>query len=195
MAYWSEDGVVDLTLGLNLVVVGGLFLIGYALPKGSSFARNYIWLAQAGWLACGLGMRYGIKALKERVTMPRGGYVALQEPGEGRTWALWGLSFAAMAMVWVVTRLVRDAGWDRLTAPLVGILFALALAFPGWRYKLPHMIWLAVFSLLLGAGVYSLQRGFGESLCLMMIGLGTATSFVGALRLSRFIASHPLGGE
>ncbi len=71
---------MDLVLGLNLLIVGGLFLVGYELPKGSALSQNYIWLAQAGWLGSSLGMRYGIKALKERVTAPRGGYVALQEP-------------------------------------------------------------------------------------------------------------------
>ncbi len=45
------------------------------------------------------------------------------------------------------------------------------------------MIWLAVFSLFLGAAVYELRRGFGESLCLMLVGLGTAMAVACALRL------------
>jgi hypothetical protein len=84
------------------------------------------------------------------------------------------------------------AGWERFTVPVVSVVFALSLGIPGWRYKLPHMIWLAGFSLALGALMYSLHRGFGESICGMMIGLGIAMALAGALRLSKFVASHPL---
>jgi hypothetical protein len=199
-AYWSEDGVPDLMLGLNFLIVGVLFLILFVLPKGSSLAKSYIWAAQAGWLCCSLGMSWGIKSLKERVTAPRGGYVALREPAAKMRmskWSLWVLTFAASGLIGFIAIVLRTgvAGWERFAIPLVAIVFALTLAVPGWRYKLPHMQWLGAFSLLLGVCVYRLHHGIGESVCEMMIGLGIAMTLAGAVRLWNFLASHPLTGS
>jgi hypothetical protein len=198
--YLSEDGVPDLMLGLNSLLVGVIFLIAFELPKGSSVGRYYIFLAQILWGCCIFGMRWGITTLRRNVTFPRGGYVALANCRVSGA-SVWALRFLRVACVVLVTLMTEQVllkngadALERFAIPLITIGMALAMSVASWRYKLPYMQWLALFSLLLGACVYPFRQG-GAGICWMLIGLGAAIAFGGVVRLRGFMASHPLPAE
>lgn len=192
MQYLSEDGVPDLMLGLNSLLVGAIFLIAFLLPKDTAFGRNYIFIAQILWGCCIFGMRWGVKALRAKVTFPRGGYVDVPNPRLA-IWTLRILRVAGAVLVTVIlSQILMRSGtsWERFAVPLVALTMAVALGVSGWRYQLPYMLWLALCSLALGVCVYQFQRG-GAGICWMLIGLGTAMTLAGAVRLRGFIVSHP----
>jgi hypothetical protein len=194
MRYLSEDGVPDLMLGINSLLVGLIFWIAFELPKGSFASHIYIFVAQILWGCCIFAMRWGIKTLRTKVTFPRGGYVALPK----RRASAWSLRILRIAGVVLVTLMVGQVlmrseaqALERFAVPVIAVGIALALIIPGWQYGLPYMQWLASFSLILGTFVYQF-RPAGAGICWMLIGVGVAISFAGAVRLRAFIASHPM---
>ena len=198
--YLSEDGVPDVMLGLNSFLVGLIFLVAFLLPKGSSIGRYYIFVAQILWGCCILGMRWGIRTLRMRVTFPRGGYVALADC-QANTSSVWALRFLRVACVVLATLMAEQvlmkggaSALERFVGPLIAVGMALAMSVAGWRYKLSYMNWLALFSLLLGVCVYPFQRG-GAGICWMLIGLGLGISVAGLVRLRGFIGAHPMPVE
>jgi len=77
-----------------------------------------------------------------------------------------------------------------MAAPGFAMLFAVALLVGGLRYKLEHMIYLAAFSLILGAWMCRIGAGPQGGLWVMMW-LGTAMALTGAVRLKRFLKVNP----
>jgi hypothetical protein len=198
MRYLSEDGVPDLTLGLQSLLVGVIFLIAFELPKGSAISHIYIFAAQILWGCCILGMRWGVKALKTQVTFPRGGYVALATCRANNRVSAWSFRILRVGGVVLATLMVSQVlaksgaiPWERFSVPVVAIGMALVMSVSGWRYKRPYMLWLAVFSLLLGVFVDQFQEG-GTGICWMLIGLGAGIAAAGLFRLRGFLASHPI---
>lgn len=202
--YALEDGVAELMLGLNAAVTGSAFAVFSLLPKGSPAAQNYIFVAQAIWLCASLGMAWGVKRLRERVTIPRGGYVAFEEPrpviaGRITTRALLaGLALASsFALVFFLifhgpgaVRTVRQESLLTVLACGFTLLIAALYVAGAVRYRLTYMYYLAAFSLLLGGWVYRAESGMGGVACVMALE-GAAAALAGGIKLRHFMKSHP----
>jgi hypothetical protein len=190
MRYWDQDGLPGLVLGLVLIVSGGVFLVGRALPRGSSISQVYAIVAPILWGGSCLAMRWGLKKLKERITFPRGGYVALREP----TLTYRASALAAVLLVGAGMALLNAKGglpqWRWMAAPGFATFFAVALLVGGLQYRLPHMLWLAAFSLVLGAWMYRIRAGVEGGLW-VMLWLGGAMALTGAVRLRSFLKANP----
>jgi hypothetical protein len=190
MRHWDQDGLPELMLGLLFIASSAVFLVGYALPRGSSTAQVYAQVGPICWAAASLSMRWGLKKLKERITFPRGGYVALSEP----TPAYWACALGVVLLVGAGALLLNVEGglaegtW--MAAPGFAALFAAALVVGGLRYKLEHMVYLAAFSVILGAWMFRIGAGPQGGLWVMMW-LGTAMALTGAVRLKRFLKANP----
>jgi hypothetical protein len=195
MRYLSEDGVPDLLLGLNSLLVGVIFLIAFELPKGSVVSRYYIFGAQILWGCCVFGMRFGITALRRRVTFPRGGYVALANC-RVNSLSLWSLRFLRVASVVLVTLMTEQVllknenVLDRFALPLIAVGMASAMSVAGWRYRLPYLQWLTLFVVC----AYPFQHG-GAGIFWMLIALGTGIAIEGVFRLRHFVVSHPMAEQ
>lgn len=188
MRYWDQDGLPELMLGLLLTITGSAFLAGYALPRESSIAQVYAFVAPIVWGGSSLAMSWGLRKLKERITFPRGGYVALRRPTPA--YRVSALVVVLLVGGWMF--LLRD-GLTRgqsVVAPGVAAFFVVALLVGGLRYRLPHMLGLAAFSLLLGAGAYRINAGSQGALSVMVF-LGVAMVLTGALRLRNFLKAFP----
>ena len=194
LRYWSEDGVPDLVLGLWCACTALIFLAARMLPKGSSAASVYPMAAPALWGLSSLAMVRGLKALKERITFPRTGYVALRERGwrYAFTAALGALPIAVYGVV--LTTGFELPHWERFAGPALAMIFAITLFVGGLRYKLPHLLGLAVFSLVPGAWTYWIEAGMDGTLW-VMLSLGGAMAIAGALRLRSFLAANPKPGD
>jgi len=186
--YWNRDGLAELMLGLLMMVSGGVFLVAHALPKGSSFSQVWAFAAPVLWGGSALALKRGLLTLKERVTVPRGGYVALSKPCTTARVSM--LAAAILIGGYVLFAWGEVERWGWLAGPGLAMVFAAALLTGGLQYKLPHMLWLAAFSLLLGVWIWRLRAGFDGGLW-VMVWLGCAFVLSGALRLRSFLNANP----
>jgi hypothetical protein len=188
--YWEQDGLPELMLGLLSIASSGVFLIGYALPRGSSTAQIYAQVGPICWAAACLAMRWGLKMLKDRITLPRGNHSALPEP----TPTYWASALGVVLLVGAGVLLLNVQGeWplQRWVAPPgFAALFAVALLVGGFRYKLEHMVYLAAFSLILGALMCRIGAG-SEGGLWVLVWLGAAMALTGAFRLWKFLKDNP----
>ncbi len=168
--YWMEDGLVEITIGLLFVLLaGGILTVGL-----STFAA--------------LGLFWGFKKAKERITFPRCGYVALpQQTGKYRT-ALW--MFAMFAVAGVTFSLLTSA--PSMAVPASGLIFALALIWPGLQARIPRMVWEGILILLIGAFLYWFTDWNGSrGLMAFMAIVGALIAIVGSLQLRSFLKANP----
>ena len=138
-------------------------------------------------------MTWGLKTVKERVTSPRGGYVALDEQpvAVGR-----GMRVSRRALVAVITVALtglmvafRDiAAFRGAMGVGMSAVFVAAYAWGGLKYRLPHMLWLAAFS----TGVGAWCSAHAGSTLLVVFCQGGALTVTGGIRLWQFVRSHPL---
>lgn len=183
-AYSTEDGVAELMIGLMLVVAGSAF---------AGIPTEYFLIPQAVWLASALAMAWGMKTLKERVTSPRGGYVALDEPpitvgGGMRVGRRVLVAVIAVALMGFMVAFRDVAAFPGAMAVGMSMVFVAAYAWGGLKYRLPHMLGLAAFSALVGAWCYARS---GSSL-IVILGQGAGLTVTGGIRLWQFVRSHPL---
>jgi len=157
---------------------------------GVILAGQILLVAQVIWLCSGLGMAWGAMKLKERVTSPRGGYVAFDEHTvtiRGRI-SRRGLNVVLMfGMVGFIVAFRDVFNFRASRAVAVNALFLSAYMFEGMKYRMPHMLWLAAFSALLGVWVYARN----DSLWFVILWQGGALAIAGGTKLWRFIKSHP----
>lgn len=177
--YEFEDGVQELALGLMGIATASVFLAAAFLPLWYT-----LFPMQALWLASAFGMRWAIKRLKERVTYPRGGYVAFeQQTVTLRSRRTWLVIVYVTGIAIVTTALPPATHWPVIfSAVFVGVYGGGAI-----RYRIPHWWGLAAFSALLGAWVYLRDSG----LTFVLLWQGVAMAAAGGLRLWRFLQFHP----
>ena len=187
--------------GLMMLGTGGVFFVGYMLPRRSALGKMFSMAGPLLWIAVSLSTSWGLKRLKERVIAPRGGYVAFrQSEGRHRTWIVALAALGAAVIAGTVTLFLdlnsrfanRFAGieLERLIGPGFALCFAFCYVVGGWRYRLPHMVWFSAFSLVLGAWVYRIDAGM-QGLLWIMVGLGGAMAVTGAFRLRSFLQANP----
>jgi hypothetical protein len=70
---WSENGIDELTVGLLMCVMGGIFLPGYSLSKTAFFGRNYAMFAPYLEAVFFLAMVLTLKRARARLIFPRTG--------------------------------------------------------------------------------------------------------------------------
>jgi hypothetical protein len=188
---WSENGIDELTVGLLMCVMGGIFLPGYSLSKTAFFGRNYAMFAPYLEAAFFLAMVLTLKKVRARLIFPRTGYVVFR-PAASRIWIFVIFQGFAAAMV------LGDIFWrsrlpdlSRAWGPGFGFVFAACLLWGGITYRLPHFIWLAGLSTLLGAVTFAAGAKIDGALW-VMVGVGVAMAWDGAVRMKGFLRTHPV---
>ena len=191
--YWSIDGLPELTMGGLWVIWGGAFLLGNALPKGPG-ANAYWTIVPFILVASSLMANRATRRLKERITFPRTGYVAMQEPRMAArilTAAIAALGAAGLTALIAASRTLE---WENVVTSGTAVVIALALAAGSLRTHAPHLLWLSAFSLLLGLVMYLVHAGY-PGLNWMLVALGSASVVLGSIRLRRFLERHPRSTE
>jgi hypothetical protein len=206
---WAEDGVVELTMGLQWFFTGAIFWFGQTLDHGSSFARFWAFAQSILWACVSLGGMWAIKRLKEQVIAPRAGYVALREPAvrvrvtsSGKAVSLPSrrilMTVIALACSVGVYLLVVNSGWwmenPRQWSWMIGPLFALAAAiYILWavsRFDVPRYLWLAGLALILAVWLFWTRAPF-ERTTVVLAWLGGGLAVMGAIRLKSFLRENP----
>jgi hypothetical protein len=120
-AYCNIDGMGELGMGFTTLGFGLLMWLQAHSPRGAVWHSVYMLFGYVGvmWLA----IHYGTKAIKQRITYPRTGFVAYRK--SNRMWRpmiiAFGISFVASAGLAIAAR----RHWD---GPALGSLFGLFLA-------------------------------------------------------------------
>jgi hypothetical protein len=172
---WSANGIDELTVGLLMSVIGGGLLL---------IAPYFI-------LVCALAVGLTLKKVKARLIFPRTGYVVFR-PAPSRIWIF--VAFQGLAAAMSVGTVYWRSGWPDLSrawGPGFGFVFAVILLWGGVAYRLPHFLWLAGLSLLLGAVTFA-ARAKIDGVLWVMAGVGVAMALDGALRMKRFLRTHPV---
>jgi len=177
--FWAQDGLPNLVFGINFMLTGLGFLLGFSLP------RNHIYpiVASLLWCAISLASRWGLMKLKRLIAFPRSGYVAFQPPGWMRhaSFIAIGVVSAVLAPVVICQSIGHE--WTVIVGPAAAVFFALASLDSWFRYKFPDGIFWAGVSLAVGAWMFHIRAGFIESLLWLLIANGAAWVFTGGMRL------------
>jgi hypothetical protein len=180
--HWMEDGLSEIMVGLLFVIMGGALLVKLALPRWLTLDLLTSALTAAG----ALGLSWGYKKLKERVTFPRSGYVALPEPTKMRRISI----FAMVAAFGVVFTLVLST--HIVVVPVFAAVFAASFLWGGVQYKQISMLWEALLTLIFAVVLTwfpSLSGAVGVLALMVMIGASMAV--IGAFRFRNFLKANP----
>jgi hypothetical protein len=189
---WSENGLDELTVGLLMCLLGGIFLPGYSLSKATFLGRNYALLEPYLEAACFLAMVLTLKKARARLIFPRTGYVVFR-PAVSRIWIFVVFQgFAAVMAVAAVFWRSRMPDLSRAWGPGFGLVFAACLLWGGIDYQLAQYIWLAGLSLVLGGATLAAGAKIDGALW-VMAGVGIAMALDGAMRMKRFVRTPPVG--
>jgi hypothetical protein len=183
--YWFDDGLMEIGVGLLFLAIMALFAVEGLSPDGSAwagFSAVGLPLVIIGGMAV-LGL--ALRAVKERLTFPRTGYVAYPRPAPARR-ILAGVIGAgvSLAIVWLfAARPSLQLALGALQGAALGIVFlALGLRTGLVRLAIPGFVALA-------AGLVATLAGLGSSLgSALTFGLaGASTLLSGALVLAYYL--------
>lgn len=139
----------------------------------------------------GVASIWATKKLKTRITFPRAGYVAWNEPTRGHRLAVAAVAVVSAAIVAALLMRTRAQGMERVGPPAMGALLSLAFVVASLTQRAPHMLALAGVALMLGLAFGALNVGW-QATNWMLIGVGTATFLSGSIRLGIFLKQYPL---
>jgi hypothetical protein len=183
--YWYDDGLAEIGVGLLFLLLAALFAVEGLAPAGSlppwfsAFGLPVI--VVGGMIVLGLSVR----AIKERLTYPRTGYVAYPRTGPARKW-LAGVIGGIVSFLLVLFLATRP-DWMVALPALQGAAVAAVLLLLSYRSGVSR---LAIQGLLaLGAGLIvsfiSVGTSIGTALVFGTIGLASFIS--GALVLAHYL--------
>ncbi|MCE7938139.1 hypothetical protein DCC79_04400 [bacterium] len=187
--YWFEDGLAELAVGINFVVLALLFWTEARLPPESPWrglsAIGLPIVTIGGYFAA----RWAIGRLKQGITYPRTGRVAYRQP-DARHQRM-ASAAAALVAAGLAFAIVRSPGIEPWTPALAGAALAGLLMQVWLRFGLVRFAALAVAALVVGlvagrwlAPIELAMAGlFGAVGCLL---LGTGT-----VALRRYLRTAP----
>jgi hypothetical protein len=183
--YWFDDGLVELGTGLLFLLLSALFAVEGLAPAGSLLegvsAFSLPALVIGGMIVLGLALR----AVKERLTFPRTGYVAYPQPGPvRRVLAVVIGAGVSLAIVWL---LAARPSLQLALGALQGAVLAVVFLALSLRTGLIRLAFPGFFAL--GGGLAATSWGLGASLgsALAFGSAGVAALLSGAMVLARYV--------
>ncbi len=192
--YWYVDGLGEIAVGVMLLIFGLYFgLLGLVqnptLQMVVALGQPVLFL-----LLWWLGGK-AVRRLKERLTYPRTGYVALQRKKKPLS-RLIIAAITAGAVGGLVGLLQALSSGSQVIIPVVvSLLLALSVAIIARRFGLLRFYLLAVYTALLGVllAVLPISEDQQNIFIFALFGLGWIVS--GAVTLARYLASTQLPSE
>ena len=161
--YWYEDGLAEITTGCMFVACG-LFLFMMRFLRPGSPLACIVAVGLTGLVAFGgLFVSRALKAIKNRVTYPRTGYVSYRYPGSsGRPWIIGSGVGIALAVLGIVLSKADAPTWLGSMSMAQGLILGAVLLYIGHRLGLARFYVLAFLSALIGVVVA--LGGFDDAL-------------------------------
>jgi hypothetical protein len=180
--HWTEDGLSEMMLGLLFIILAGGMLVRLAFPRWLTLDLIFPAITIVGVL----GLTRGFKTLKERITFPRSGYVALPEPTRRSRI----LTFATVFVLGAAFTLVLSA--HIVVVPIFAGFFAAIFLWGGVQYKQTSMLWEAILILIFAVvSVWFPSLNGAAGVLALMVMIGTSMAIFGAFRLRGFLKSNP----
>jgi hypothetical protein len=184
--HWMEDGLSEIMLGLLFIILGGGLLAKLVLPRWLTLDL----LIPALTIVGVFGLTRGSKKLKERITFPRSGYVALPEPTRRRRI----FTFVTVAVLAAAFSLVLSA--HIVVVPVFAAVFAAIFLWGGVQYKQASMLWEAFLTLLFAVvSTWFTNLNGAAGVLALMVMIGASMAIIGAFRLRGFLKANPTRQE
>jgi len=186
---WMADGIVEIVLGSFWLVWAAVVLLPILFP-GSMTAQLRLVLLLASMGAMPFALRRSIRGWKERVSVPRTGYVELKKPG-----AKWKLLYIALGgLLGYCFGLLFSQGSRSVTqwgALGLGFIMFLAMVLTAWRMRAMRLF--ALSWVVLAAAMVSFVLNFRVATCsgLLLLAYAFVCLVDGLLRLRSYLKAHP----
>jgi hypothetical protein len=161
--YWYEDGLAEIATG-GMFVSCGLFLVMMRFVRPGSPVACIVAIGFTILVAFGgLAISRVVKAVKNRVTYPRTGYVSYRRPESNRRRRIIAASLGVgLGVLGIVLSIANAPTWLMSMAMVQGLIIGAALLYIGRRLGLTRFYALAFLSTLIGVVVA--LNGFDEAL-------------------------------
>jgi len=186
---WQLDGIVDLSLGLYFGAQGALFLLWWQglphPPRASYFALFPV--AQASLSLIFLYVwRRAVPRWKERIAVPRIGYLEMRAAPVGRRMAA-GLSVVAVSVLTPIALVTFGAANVKQAVALVcALALTLSLIHTAVYWSMPRYFVVAGVASIVGMWAYRSSAGF-KALAWLLLWVGVSLAAVGVMSLIRFL--------
>jgi len=191
---WSLNGLDEFVLGVFFCALAAIYLPERTPTKMTFFGQNYAMIAPFLQMACCLTMALTLKKLRAKLIFPRTGYVEFRR-GKSQKWMIVASMFVGLAMVGGVfaafSGQLHFPDMSRAAGPALALVLAACFVSGGITYRLPHLHWLAGWSLVLGAVADAMDAKI-EGVMWIMVGVGATMAVSGAVRLKSFLQTHPI---
>lgn len=160
--YWYEDGIAEIATGCMFMLCG-LFLLMIRFLKPGSPLACIMAVGLTSLVAFGgLAFSKAVKAVKNRVTYPRTGYVSYRRPENNRSrWIMISLGIG-IGVLGIVLSIADAPTWLMSMALAQGLIMGTFLLYIGHRLGLARFYVLAFLSALIGVVVA--LGGFDDAL-------------------------------
>ena len=196
--YWYEDGLNEIAFGIIALSLGVYFWIRTRIPQGSAWHVPWA-LAMIPLLLIGIPLLNRVtKALKQKLTYPRTGFVSYRRPeGKKKRFSiLGGVVGSTTAIAYGLLRSdVFPAGTAVVVLPLAtGLILAAAYVWIGMKTGVFRFFVTAMLSAL--AGIAVALTGLTETAALGAYWgiLGASHCVSGTFVLLRYLRRHPYSG-
>jgi hypothetical protein len=188
--YWFVDGIAEIAAGAAMALCGGLLYAAVATGVES-----------LGTLALGVLIvafpvtAWVVKAVKERITYPRTGYVAYAPPSRTRMFAAGAVGFVVAGLLVPIQVAARGG---QVSAVVLGFGLAVGAftAVRAWRTAAPRF-YLVAAALVVASGVLATNgSGIEDGVGLMLVFYGASLLATGTWALVRYLNANraPEGG-
>jgi hypothetical protein len=171
--YWFEDGLAELGIGGLFLVVGLAFVVGSLTSNSTARAAAVVALLAVVGIGT-IASRFLIRAVKERVTYPRTGYVEYRRSGSRSRYV------AAVGIIALISAsaVAAQAGAVDRTLALQSLTLAAVLGVPAYRFGLFRFYALAGAAVAAGAiaWIAALDEEAGSALIYGGVGLALVGS-------------------
>jgi hypothetical protein len=186
-----ENGVEEIYIGLFALVMGGVYLVAFNVPHGSTIGQIMSFGTSFFQIAFVLLMVAARKKINAAYVFPRTGYVVFR-PAKWRMRTVWALGIASLALAIAMTIWSSQLPDLRpMTGVIAGAGLAGCLLWGGITYHLPHLNWIGALSLAIGIATYFADAKAAGMLW-VLAGVGVALALSGALRFRTFLKTHPV---
>jgi hypothetical protein len=190
--YWYVDGTFELAFG-GLCLLLAVYFYAQAALADSWMAGLLSGLLVLVLIGGGYLVNRLTRALKERLTYPRTGFVSYQRERGMRRGLRIAVAFAGSALIAGLLVLFvagRPNGFEFMPG-VTGLVFGAVIAFIGHRTALPRFYLLAALSLVFGAGLSVSGLSEGLDLAAFYGALSLVLFTFGGVTLWRYLRHNP----